>query len=541
MLAPLVGDTLSLPLPFPRAMLLADVPEGITLAIVFAVAAGLGMAAIKLLDYLRKRDADKEAAQIIERAEIEAQTKRKEAAVEAREMALKEKARLDSENEEIRRGLHDRERKLDKAEDAVQSRNDQLAKQEKMVESNQRRLAEKLDDATRRQKELDDLLDLERQTMHQLSGLSREDAETRLLTRLEKELIKEQGALVARYEREAVEKTAAKAKEMLITSIQRYAAAHTAESTTSTVDIPNDEMKGRIIGREGRNIRALEKATGVDVIIDDTPGVVIVSAFDPVRREIARIALGKLIADGRIHPSRIEELVAETEKEVEASIKKYGEEAMQEAQVFGVHAKVVELLGRLRYRTSYSQNVLRHSIEVSFISGMIAEEMGMDGELARRAGLLHDIGKAADHDLEGGHPKIGADLLKRFGEKDEVVHAALGHHDDIRPDMPYTVLVAAADACSASRPGARRETLDRYIKRMQELETIATGFSGVQQAFAIQAGREVRVIASSRDTTDESAAKICRDIARAFEQQLTYPGEIKVTLIRETRIQETAH
>jgi ribonuclease Y len=541
MLAPLASASPVLPLPFPRAILLAEVPEGITLAIVFAVAAGLGMAVVKLLDYLRKRDADKEAAQIIERAEIEAQTKRKEAAVEAREMALKEKARLESENEEIRRGLHDRERKLDKAEDAVQSRNDQLAKQEKMVESNQRRLAEKLDDATRRQKELDDLLDLERQTMHQLSGLSREDAETRLLTRLEKELIKEQGALVARYEREAVEKTAAKAKEMLITSIQRYAAAHTAESTTSTVDIPNDEMKGRIIGREGRNIRALEKATGVDVIIDDTPGVVIVSAFDPVRREIARIALGKLIADGRIHPSRIEELVAETEKEVEASIKKYGEEAMQEAQVFGVHAKVVELLGRLRYRTSYSQNVLRHSIEVSFISGMIAEEMGMDGELARRAGLLHDIGKAADHDLEGGHPKIGADLLKRFGEKDEVVHAALGHHDDIRPDMPYTVLVAAADACSASRPGARRETLDRYIKRMQELETIATGFAGVQQAFAIQAGREVRVIASSRDTTDESAAKICRDIARAFEQQLTYPGEIKVTLIRETRIQETAH
>jgi ribonuclease Y len=516
------------------------VPEGITLALVFAVAAGLGMAVVKLLDYLRKRDADKEAAQIIERAEVEAQTRRKEADVAAREMALQEKARLEAENEEVRRQLHERERKLDKAEDAIQSRADQLAKQEKMVESNQRRLAEKLDDAARRQKELDDLLDLERQTMHQLSGLSREDAESKLLGRLEKELIREQGALIARYEREAVEKTAAKAKEMLITTLQRYAAAHTAESTTSTVDIPNDEMKGRIIGREGRNIRTLEKATGVDVIIDDTPGVVIVSAFDPVRREIARIALAKLIADGRIHPSRIEELVAETEKEVEAEIKKYGDDALQEAQVFGVHQKVIELLGRLRYRTSYSQNVLRHSIEVSFISGMIAEEMGMDGELARRAGLLHDIGKAADHDLEGGHPKIGADLLKRFGEKEEVVHAALGHHDDIRPDMPYTVIVAAADACSASRPGARRETLDRYIKRMQELEAIATGFTGVQQAFAIQAGREVRVIASSRDTTDESAAKICRDIARAFEQQLTYPGEIKVTLIRETRIQETA-
>jgi ribonuclease Y len=519
---------------------LAEVAEA-WVAVITVVAALAGFGVVKLLDYLRKRDADKEAAQIIERAEIEAAARRKEAAVEAREMALQEKAKLEKENEEVRRDLHDRERKLDKTEDALHGRAEQLSKQEKMVESNQRRLAEKIEDANRRQKELDDLLDLERQTMHQLSGLSREEAETRLLGRLEKELVREQGALVMKYEREAVEKTQAKAKEMLITAVQRYAAAHTAESTTSTVDIPNDEMKGRIIGREGRNIRALEKATGVDVIIDDTPGVVIVSAFDPVRREIARISLNKLIADGRIHPSRIEELVAETEKEVENDIRKFGEEALQEAQVFGVHQRIVELLGRLRYRTSYSQNVLRHSIEVAFITGMLAEEMGLDGELARRAGLLHDIGKAADHDMEGGHPKIGADLLKRFGEGPEVVHAALGHHDDIRPDMPYTVICAAADACSASRPGARRETLDRYIKRMQELETIATSFSGVQQAFAIQAGREVRVIASSRDTTDESAAKICRDIARAFEAQLQYPGEIKVTLIRETRVTETAH
>ena len=514
--------------------------EGVQTALIAAGAGLMGMGVVKLLDRLRNRDAEKEAALIVERAEVEASSRRKEAAVEAREMALLEKAKLEKENEEIRRDLHERERKLDKSEDAVQSRTDQLSKQEKMVESNQRRLTEKLDDANRRQKELDDLLDIERQTMHQLSGLSREEAESRLLGRLEKELVKEQGALIQRYEREAVEKCQAKAKETVITAIQRFAAAHTAESTTSTVDIPSDEMKGRIIGREGRNIRALEKATGVDVIIDDTPGVVIVSAFDPVRREIARISLNKLIADGRIHPSRIEELVAETEKEIEGEIRKHGEEAMQEAQVFGLHPKIVELLGRLYYRTSYSQNVLRHSIEVSFITSMMAEEMGLNGELARRAGLLHDIGKAADHDMEGGHPKIGADLLKRFGEGPEVVHAALGHHDDIRPDMPYTVLCAAADACSASRPGARRETLDRYIKRMQELEAIATGFAGVQQAFAIQAGREVRVIASARDTTDESAAKICRDIARSFEEQLTYPGEIKVTLIRETRITETA-
>ncbi len=509
--------------------------------VAIAVAAIAGAGVVKLLDYLRRRDADKEAAQIIERAEQDAKTVRKEAAIEAKEMALQEKDRLERENTEIRNQLHERERQLDKTEDNITLRNEQMEKQAKMVENNQRRLAEKLEDVNRRQQELDDLLDLERQTMHKLSGLAPEEAEAKLLDRLEQELVKEQGALIMKYEKQVSEKCDAKAKEMLITSLQRFAAAHTAESTTSTVDIPNDEMKGRIIGREGRNIRALEKATGVDVIIDDTPGVVIVSAFDPVRRETARIALNKLIADGRIHPSRIEELVTETEKEVEAEIRKAGEEAMQEAQVFGLHDRVIELLGRLRYRTSYSQNVLRHSIEVAFIASMLAEEMGMDAELARRAGLLHDIGKAADHDQEGGHPKIGADLLKRFGEGPEVVHAALGHHDDIRPDMPYTVLTAAGDACSASRPGARRETLDRYIKRMQELETIATGFTGVKQAFAIQAGREVRVIASAKDTTDESSAKICRDIANAFEQQLTYPGEIKVTLIRETRITETAH
>ncbi len=259
-----------------------------------------------------------------------------------------------------------------------------------------------------------------------------------------------------------------------------------------------------------------------------------------MRREIAKISLNKLIADGRIHPTRIEELVAETQKEIETQIKRYGEEAVQETGVRGLNERVVNLLGRLHYRTSYSQNVLRHSIEVAFVASTMAEEMKMDPVLARRAGLLHDIGKAADHDTEGGHPQIGADLLKRYGENAEVVHAALGHHDDIRPDMPYTVLVAAADACSASRPGARRETLDRYIKRMQELETIATGFQGVEQAFAIQAGREVRVIASTRTTTDESAAKICREIAKAFEEQLTYPGEIKVTMIRESRYTETA-
>jgi ribonuclease Y len=322
--------------------------------------------------------------------------------------------------------------------------------------------------------------------------------------------------------------------------LQRYAAAHTAETTTSTVDIPNDEMKGRIIGREGRNIRAFEKTTGVDVIIDDTPGVVIVSAFDMVRREVARISLNRLIADGRIHPSRIEEIVADTQKELDRHLQKLGQGACQEADVQNLHERIIHLLGRLQFRTSYSQNVLRHSIEVAFLSGMIADELGLDGVLARRCGLLHDIGKAADHEAEGGHPKIGADLLKRYGERIEVVRAAAGHHDDLKVEHPYTVVVAAADACSASRPGARRETLERYVKRMEELEGIATAISGVDQAFAVQAGRELRVLVNSRETSDESAAKICRDIVKAFEERLTYPGEIKVTVLRETRFTEVA-
>ena len=293
-------------------------------------------------------------------------------------------------------------------------------------------------------------------------------------------------------------------------------------------------------GREGRNIRAFEKETGVDVIIDDTPGVVIVSGFDPVRREIARASLNKLISDGRIHPSRIEEVVKETQDELEQFIIRKGQEAAQEVNVQGLHERLIYMLGRLHFRTSYSQNVLRHSVEVAFISGLIAEMVGLDGDLARRAGLLHDIGKAADHELEGGHPKIGADLLKRHGENAEVVHAAFGHHDEIVIEHPYTVLVATGDACSASRPGARRESLERYVKRMEELEGIALEHKGVQQAFAIQAGREMRVIVSADETDDRLASKVCRDIAQAFEERLTYPGEIKVTVIRESRFIELA-
>jgi ribonuclease Y len=318
-------------------------------------------------------------------------------------------------------------------------------------------------------------------------------------------------------------------------AVQRYASAHTSETTVSTVDIPSDEVKGRIIGREGRNIRAFEKATGVDVIVDDTPGVVIVSAFDNVRREIGKLSLIRLIQDGRIHPSRIEEIVNETTREMEEHIRRLGLQACEEAGVRGLHPKLMDLMGRLHFRVSYSQNVRQHSIEVAHLTGMMAEQLGLDGTLARRCGFLHDIGKAADHEMEGGHPAVGAELLKRYGEGSEVVHAAAGHHDDIRPEHIYTVLVAAADAVSAARPGARRETLEKYVRRLEELEALACGFPGVEHAFAVQAGREIRVIVDSSRVNDRQAARLCRDLAAAIEQSLTYPGEIKVTVLRETR------
>lgn len=505
-----------------------------------SVASILTFILVKALDRLRLTDAENKARELLAQTEREIETRRKEAELEIKERAIQQKAEGEHELALIRQELHERDRLLDKRQDALEQQQDQLRKQEKMVESTQRKLAERIDETNRRNDELGRLLDLQRQTLHQLSGLNKEEATHRLLEMLQTELTHEIGARIMRHERQLQDTCEERSREILITALQRYAAAHTAETTTSTVDIPNDDMKGRIIGREGRNIRAFEKATGVDVIIDDTPGVVIVSCFDMVRREVARISLNKLIADGRIHPARIEEVVAETQVELEQHIQRLGQEASQEADVPGLHEKVIHLLGRLRFRTSYSQNVLRHSIEVAFLASMLADEMGLDAKLARRCGLLHDIGKAADHEAEGGHPKIGADLLKRYGELPEVVHAALGHHDDLRIDNPYTVLVAAADACSASRPGARRETLERYIKRMNELETIAGGFPGVEQAFAIQAGRELRVIASAKDTTDDTAAKLCRDIAHAFEEQLTYPGEIKVTMIREIRHTEMA-
>jgi ribonuclease Y len=361
------------------------------------------------------------------------------------------------------------------------------------------------------------------------------------MERLERGLAEQVVGRLQKHEEQLRHSCEEKARRVLAVAIQRYAAEHTCDSTVSTVDIPSDDMKGRIIGREGRNIRTFEKCTGVDVIVDDTPGVVVVSAFDNIRREIARLALTKLIQDGRIHPSRIEEVVTETQAEMEKHVLEVGQQAVQEANISPLHEKLVHLLGRLKFRTSYSQNVLQHSLEVAHLCGMMADELGLDGKLARRCGLLHDIGKAADHEMEGGHPKIGAELARRNGENSpEVLHAISGHHDDVTIDHIYTVLVAAADAISASRPGARRETLEKYVKRLEELEAVASGFPGIEHAYAIQAGREVRVIANATQTSDTDAFKVCHDIARAIEEQLHYPGEIKVTVVREVRAVEYA-
>ncbi|MBL9125204.1 MAG: ribonuclease Y, partial [Planctomycetaceae bacterium] len=393
----------------------------VTILLTAGITFALAVVLLKLIDYLRQTDAAQRAKSLIDRAETEIENRRKEAQLELKEQALQQRAEAERELAKFRQELHERDRQLDKRQDALDQQAEQLRKQEKMVENSQRKLAEKIEDSQRRGEELTKLLDMQRQTLHQLSGLNREEATQRLLGSLEQELQREMGALIAKRDKQLAAECEQHAREVLITTLQRYAAAHTAETTTSTVDIPNDEMKGRIIGREGRNIRAFEKATGVDVIIDDTPGVVIVSGFDMVRREVARQSLAKLITDGRIHPARIEEVVAETQAELDVHLQKLGQEAALEADVPGLHERVIHLLGRLRFRTSYSQNVLRHSIEVAFISGMIAEEIGLDAALARRCGLLHDIGKAADHEAEGGHPKIGADLLKRYGERPEVV------------------------------------------------------------------------------------------------------------------------
>jgi ribonuclease Y len=492
------------------------------------------------IEMSRKDQLRIDAEGIVQAARLQGETEQAKQLLEAKEAAIAMKADADKEIATLRKTQLQREQSLDRRDELLRQQDEALRKQQRGLESTQNRLAAQMKGLADQRTKLEETLKEQLRVLEQASGMSREEAKTRLLQSLERGLQDEIGSVLLKHQKGLNEVVQSQAREMLLTAMQRYAAVHTAETTTSTVDVPSDDIKGRIIGREGRNIRAFEKATGVDVIIDDTPGVIIVSGFDPVRREIARQSMAALIQDGRIHPSRIEEIVEQTAKQMDAFILKKGREAADEVNIHGLHDRVLAMLGRLHFRTSYSQNVLRHSVEVAFLSGMLAEIIGLNGDVARRCGLLHDIGKAADHELEGGHPKIGADILRRHNESAEVVHAALGHHDEIVTEYPYTMLVATADACSASRPGARRESLERYIKRMEELESIAKRYDGVSQAYAISAGRELRVIVASERTSDEQAASICRNIAQAFERELTYPGEIKVTVVREARFTELA-
>ncbi len=472
--------------------------------------------------------AEEKAKNILEDARKNAKSKAREILLEAKEENQKLRAALDAE-------MKDRRRELSVQENRVNQKEENLEKKSEALEKKDQILNQKIKECEAKTAEAEELRSRQLAELEKISGMSQEEAKSILIRDLEEEARREAAIMVKEIEQEAKDTAEKKAKNIVATSIQKIAADHVAETTVSVVALPSDEMKGRIIGREGRNIRTLETMTGVDLIIDDTPEAVILSSFDPVRREIARLALEKLIVDGRIHPARIEELVEKTKKEVEATIKQEGENAMFETGVHGLHPEVVKLLGRLRYRTSYGQNVLRHSIEVSHLAGVMAGELGVDINLAKRAGLLHDIGKAVDHEIEGSHVTIGADIAKKYKENDAVIHAIMAHHGDVEANTIVAQLVQAADAISAARPGARRENIETYIKRLEKLEELADGFNGVEKSFAIQAGREIRIMIKPDVIDDASMILVAKDIAKKIETDLEYPGQIKVSLIRETR------
>lgn len=477
--------------------------------------------------------AEQEAARILNDAKKSADSKKREALVEAKEEIQKNRLEYEKEVRERRNDLNRQERRL-------QQKEENLDKKTEALEAKDEKLNKKLKELDIQKEETRKLKEKEIELLEKISGLTAEEAKDYLLKNIESEIRHEAAIMIKDIESQAKEEADVRAKNILGLAIQKCAADHVAETTVSVVPLPNDEMKGRIIGREGRNIRALETLTGIDLIIDDTPEAVILSGFDPVRREIARIALEKLIVDGRIHPARIEEMVERARKEVEAIIKQEGERATFETGVHGLHPEIIRLLGKLRYRTSYGQNVLKHSIEVSNLSGLIAGELGADVTLAKRAGLLHDIGKAVDHEIEGSHVTIGVDLAKKYHESKDVVHAIHAHHGDIEATTLIASIVQAADAVSAARPGARRENLENYIKRLEKLEEIANSFSGVEKSFAIQAGREIRIMVKPEDVNDDSTILIARDIVKRIESELEYPGQIKVNVIRETRAVEYA-
>jgi ribonuclease Y len=485
-------------------------------------------------------EARKEAAKIVDEGERQAASKIREADVAAKEKLLQARSEFEKVARKERSELEAVERRLNQREDSLDKREEEARQQEKEVRQRDRVVTQREQSLEKKHAELDRLLTEERGKLEQIAGLTVQQAKDELIRVVESEARTDAAHLVKRLEDEAREQANRHAQRIIGTAIQRAASDYVSETTVSVVMLPNDEMKGRIIGREGRNIRALEMATGVDLIVDDTPEAVILSGFDPLRREVARVSLDRLITDGRIHPARIEEVVEKVRAEFDENIRQEGEAALLEFNISGVHTELVKLLGRLRYRTSYGQNVLHHSKDVAFLAGVMAAELKSDVHVARRAGLFHDIGKAVDREMDGSHLEIGIDLLRKFGETEAVVHAMACHHGDYDPETVEAVLVTAADALSAARPGARREILETYVKRLEQLEEIASSFRGVQKTYAIQAGREIRIIVDSEKIADEESLWLSKDIARKVEQELTYPGQIKVTVIRETRAVEYA-
>lgn len=500
----------------------------------------LGYIVRKLIGQKKAASSEKRAQQILEKAEREARAKKKEAELEAKDLLYKTRAEFEEKTQQRREELSTLEKRLMQKEENLDRKVDILDKKEKEVNTLQQAIEEKEQRINEKSVELDKLLQQEKNKLQDISRLSAEEAKNLLLKRMESDVRQEASTMIKRIEDEAKETAQKKAKNIISLAIQRCAADHATESTVSVVSLPNDEMKGRIIGREGRNIRSFEMTTGIDVVIDDTPGAVTISGFDMIRREIARIALQRLIADGRIHPARIEDVVKKVKEEMEATIREEGEKAAFDVGVHGLHAEIIKLLGKLKYRTSYGQNVLQHSKEVAYLMGIMASELGADFQLARRIGLLHDIGKAVDHEVEGGHDKIGADLAKKYGESHQVIHAIEAHHESAEPKTLYAVLTQAADAISASRPGARRETLESYVKRLEKLEAVANTFKGIQKSYAIQAGREIRVMVQPDKVSDAEAVALAREITKKVEEELEYPGQIKVTVIRESRAIEYA-
>ena len=513
----------------------------IIICTVVAVLGGIaGFLVRKRFSEARIVSAKEAARHIIEEAEKEADILKKEALLQAKEKFYQEKAEFEKETVEKRQEIQNLEKRISQKESHLDKKVELIEVKENEILRKEKALAQQEKNIGEQEKKVVALLEKQRAQLESIAKMSSEEAKRLLMEAMENEAKHESAKRIKRIEEEAREQADKKAKEIISLAIQRYAGEYVAEKTVSVVNLPNEEMKGRIIGREGRNIRALEAATGVDLIIDDTPEAVILSGFNPIRREIARISLERLVSDGRIHPARIEEIVQKVEQEVETSVREAGEQAIFDVGVHGIHAELVKLIGRLKYRTSFSQNVYQHSLEVAFLCGIMASELGINVKQAKRAGLLHDIGKAVDHEVEGPHGKIGAELARKYGESPAVVHAIAAHHEEEKPETILDILVEAADALSGARPGARREMLETYVKRLEDLEKIAQSFPGVEKSYAIQAGREIRVIVQPERISDEDSVVLSRDIARKIEKDLTYPGQIKVTVIREMRAVETA-